>query len=876
MLEQYRKHLAERAALGIPPLPLDAKQTSELCELLKNPPKGQEEILLHLLSDRVSPGVDPAAYVKAGFLTAIAKKEITSPLVSRIEAVQLLGTMIGGYNVQSLIDLLQWPTVSLSDSSETPLVMGGQGKEPIAAYAANALSKILLVYDAFHDVLELSKTNPFAKRVIDSWAEAEWFTLRPTVPEAITVTVFKVPGETNTDDLSPAQSATTRPDIPLHALVMLESRQPGSLATIAELKEKGHPVAYVGDVVGTGSSRKSAINSVLWHTGNNIPFVPNKRAGGYVLGGAIAPIFFNTAEDAGALPIQCDVSQLETGMVITIHPYKGEITNEAGEVISTFALKPDTIFDEVRAGGRIPLLIGRTLTDKTRLALGLEPSTVFTRPQQAFDTGKGYTLAQKMVGKACGLPGVRPGTSCEPIITTVGSQDTTGPMTRDELKELACLGFSADLVIQSFCHTAAYPKPVDIQTHHELPDFFASRGGVALRPGDGIIHSWLNRMLLPDTVGTGGDSHTRFPLGISFPAGSGLVAFAAALGVMPLDMPESVLVRFKGELQPGITLRDVVNAIPYVAIQKGLLTAEKQNKKNVFSGRILEIEGLPDLKVEQAFELTDASAERSCAGCTIKLSVETISEYLRSNVALLKNMIARGYHDPRTMLRRVAKMEEWLANPVLLEGDADAEYAEIIEIDLNEIKEPIVAAPNDPDNVKLLSEVANDPVQEVFVGSCMTNIGHYRATAKVLEGAGEVKTRLWISPPTRMDEHQLKEEGVYSIFGAAGARTEIPGCSLCMGNQARVADGTTVFSTSTRNFNNRMGKDARVYLGSAELAAVCALLGRLPTVQEYLDIVARKIHPFADDLYRYLNFDQILGFEDEGRVISKEEQALLV
>ncbi|MBC1219012.1 bifunctional aconitate hydratase 2/2-methylisocitrate dehydratase [Nostoc sp. UCD121] len=875
MLEQYRKHVAERAALGIPPLPLDAKQTSELCELLKNPPKGQEEILLHLLRDRVSPGVDPAAYVKAGFLTAIAKEEITSPLIAPIEAVQLLGTMIGGYNVQSLIDLLQLPTVSVSDSSETPLVMGGQGKEPISAYAANALSKILLVYDAYHDVLELSKTNPFAKRVVDSWAEAEWFTMRPTVPEAITVTVFKVPGETNTDDLSPAQSATTRPDIPLHALVMLESRQPGSLATITELKKKGHPVAYVGDVVGTGSSRKSAINSVLWHTGNDIPFVPNKRAGGYVLGGAIAPIFFNTAEDAGALPIQCDVTKLETGMVITIHPYKGEITNETGEVISTFDLKPDTILDEVRAGGRIPLLIGRTLTDKTRLALGLEPSTVFTRPQQAFDTGKGYTLAQKMVGKACGLPGVRPGTSCEPIITTVGSQDTTGPMTRDELTELACLGFSADLVIQSFCHTAAYPKPVDIQTHHELPDFFASRGGVALRPGDGIIHSWLNRMLLPDTVGTGGDSHTRFPLGISFPAGSGLVAFAAALGVMPLDMPESVLVRFKGELQPGITLRDVVNAIPYVAIQKGLLTAEKQNKKNVFSGRILEIEGLPDLKVEQAFELTDASAERSCAGCTIKLSVETISEYLRSNVALLKNMIARGYHDPRTMLRRVAKMEEWLANPVLLEGDADAEYAEIIEIDLNEIKEPIVAAPNDPDNVKLLSEVANDPVQEVFVGSCMTNIGHYRATAKVLEGAGEVKTRLWIAPPTRMDEHQLKEEGVYSIFGAAGARTEMPGCSLCMGNQARVADGTTVFSTSTRNFNNRMGKDARVYLGSAELAAVCALLGRLPTVQEYLDIVASRIHPFADDLYRYLNFDQIVGFEDEGRVIALEDMPRL-
>ncbi|HEY9801360.1 MAG TPA: bifunctional aconitate hydratase 2/2-methylisocitrate dehydratase [Leptolyngbyaceae cyanobacterium] len=876
MLESYRQHVAERAALGIPPLPLDAKQTSELCELLKNPPKGEEDTLLHLLRDRISPGVDPAAYVKAGFLTAIAKKEVKSPIISPIQAVQLLGTMVGGYNVQSLIELLQFPTVSVSDSSETPLVMGGEGKEPIAAYAAAALSKTLLVYDAFHDILELSKTNPYAKRVIDSWAEAEWFTSRPQLPEYINVTVFKVPGETNTDDLSPATHATTRPDIPLHALAMLESRQPGSLETIAELKKKGHPVAYVGDVVGTGSSRKSAINSVLWHTGEDIPYVPNKRAGGYILGGAIAPIFFNTAEDAGALPIQCDVTKLETGMVITIYPYKGRITNEAGELISTFTLKPDTILDEVRAGGRIPLLIGRTLTDKTRQALGLEPSTVFIRPQQPKDTGKGYTLAQKMVGKACGLPGVRPGTSCEPIMTTVGSQDTTGPMTRDELKELACLGFSADLVMQSFCHTAAYPKPVDIKTHHELPDFFASRGGVALRPGDGIIHSWLNRMLLPDTVGTGGDSHTRFPLGISFPAGSGLVAFAGALGVMPLDMPESVLVRFKGELQPGITLRDIVNAIPYVAIQQGLLTVEKENKKNIFSGRIMEIEGLPDLKVEQAFELTDATAERSCAGSTIKLSVETVAEYLRSNVALLKNMIARGYQDSRTILRRIAQMEAWLANPVLLEADADAEYAAIIEIDLNEIKEPIVAAPNDPDNVKLLSEVANDPVQEVFVGSCMTNIGHYRATAKVLEGAGEVKTRLWIAPPTRMDEHQLKEEGVYSVFGAAGARTEMPGCSLCMGNQARVADGTTVFSTSTRNFNNRMGKGARVYLGSAELAAVCALLGRIPTVQEYLDIVANKIHPFAENLYRYLNFDQIVGFEDEGRVISKEEQALLL
>jgi aconitate hydratase 2/2-methylisocitrate dehydratase len=857
MLESYRQHVAERAALGIPPLPLDAQQTSGLCELLKNPPAGEEETLLHLLRDRIPPGVDPAAYVKAGFLTGIAKGEISSPLVSPIYAVELLGTMLGGYNVGSLIDLLK------SDNAE------------IAQAAATALSHITLVYDAYHDVLDLSSTNPYAKQVVDAWANADWFTSRPTLAEAITVTVFKVPGETNTDDLSPAQHATTRPDIPMHALAMLESRQPGSLETIAELKKKGHPVAYVGDVVGTGSSRKSAINSVLWHMGNDIPFVPNKRAGGYVLGSTIAPIFFNTAEDAGALPIQCDVTKMETGMVITIYPYKGEITNEAGEVISTFSLKPDTILDEVRAGGRIPLLIGRTLTDKTRTALGLEPTTLFTRPQAPADTGKGYTLAQKMVGKACGLPGVRPGMSCEPIQTTVGSQDTTGPMTRDELKELACLGFSADLVMQSFCHTAAYPKPVDIKTHHELPDFIAQRGGVALRPGDGIIHSWLNRMLLPDTVGTGGDSHTRFPLGISFPAGSGLVAFASALGVMPLDMPESVLVRFKGELQPGVTLRDIVNAIPYVAIQKGLLTVEKKNKKNIFAGRIMEIEGLPDLKLEQAFELTDATAERSCSGCTIKLSVETVSEYLRSNVALLKNMVARGYQDARTIMRRVAKMEEWLVNPVLMEADADAEYAEIIEIDLNEIKEPIVAAPNDPDNVKLLSEVENDPVQEVFVGSCMTNIGHYRATAKVLEGAGSVKTRLWIAPPTRMDETQLKEEGVYGIFGAAGARTEMPGCSLCMGNQARVADGTTVFSTSTRNFNNRMGKDARVYLGSAELAAVCALLGRIPTVQEYLDIVGTKIQPFADNLYQYLNFDQIAGFEDEGRVIALEDMPKL-
>ena len=810
-----------------------------------------------LLRDRIPPGVDEAAYVKAAFLTAIAKDEITSPLISHQGAVSLLGTMVGGYNVQSLIDLLK-----VRDES-------------IASAAANALSKTLLVFDAFNDVLHLSEVNPFAKQVIDAWAEADWFIGRPQLPETITVTVFKVPGETNTDDLSPAPHATTRPDIPLHALAMLESRMPGGLETIAELKKKGHPVVYVGDVVGTGSSRKSAINSVLWHIGNDIPYVPNKRAGGYILGGKIAPIFFNTAEDSGALPIECDVSKLNTGDVITIHPYNGEITNEAGEVISTFTLKPDTILDEVRAGGRIPLLIGRSLTDKTRAALGLEPSTLFVRPSLPEDTGKGFTLAQKMVGKACGLPGVRPGTSCEPLMTTVGSQDTTGPMTRDELKELACLGFSADLVMQSFCHTAAYPKPVDIKTHKELPDFFSTRGGVALKPGDGIIHSWLNRMLLPDTVGTGGDSHTRFPLGISFPAGSGLVAFASALGVMPLDMPESVLVKFTGELQPGVTLRDIVNAIPWVAMQQGKLTIGKENKINVFNGRIMEMEGLPDLKVEQAFELTDATAERSCSGSTIKLSEETVAEYLRSNVVLMKNMIARGYQDAPTLLRRIAKMEAWLANPSLMSADANAEYVDTLEVNLSEIKEPIVAAPNDPDNVKLMSECAGDKVDEVFIGSCMTNIGHYRAAAKILEGAGTVKGRLWICPPTRMDEQQLREEGVYGIFAAAGARTEMPGCSLCMGNQARVEDNATVFSTSTRNFNNRMGKGARVYLGSAELAAVCALLGKIPTVEEYMTIVAQKVDPFKGDLYRYLNFDQIENFEDFGRVIPVDQMPQL-
>jgi len=851
MIELYRQHIAERSALGIPPLPLSAEQASGLCELLKNPPAGEEAALMEMLTDRIPPGVDQAAYVKAGFLTAIAKSEITSPLITPTAATELLGTMMGGYNVHALIDLLQ--------------------VNEVAPTAVAALSKTLLVYDAFHDVQELAETNSYAQQVIDSWAAADWFTTRPKLAEAITVTVFKVPGETNTDDLSPATHATTRPDIPLHALAMLETKQPGSLEAIANLKKQGHPVAYVGDVVGTGSSRKSAINSVLWHIGDDIPHVPNKRSGGFILGGNIAPIFFNTAEDSGSLPIECDVSTMETGMVITIYPYKGEITNEEGTVISTFTLKPDTILDEVQAGGRIPLLIGRTLTDKIRAAMGLEPSPEFRRPHIPSDTGKGFTLAQKMVGKACGLPGVRPGTSCEPLMTTVGSQDTTGPMTRDELKELACLGFSADLVMQSFCHTAAYPKPVDLITQHDLPDFINSRGGVSLRPGDGIIHSWLNRMLLPDTVGTGGDSHTRFPLGISFPAGSGLVAFAAALGVMPLDMPESVKVKFTGSLQPGVTLRDVVNAIPYVAIQKGLLTVEKQNKQNIFSGRIMEMEGLPDLKLEQAFELTDATAERSCAGSTIKLSPETVAEYLRSNVALLKNMAARGYGDARTILRRVVKMEQWLANPVLLEADADAEYVTTLEVNLDDIKEPIVAAPNDPDNIKLMSECAGDPIHEVFIGSCMTNIGHYRAAAKVLDGASMAKAKLWIAPPTRMDEKQLREEGMYDIFVAAGARTEMPGCSLCMGNQARVDDGVTVFSTSTRNFNNRMGKDAQVYLGSAELAAVCALLGRIPTVAEYLEVMAEKIDPFAADLYRYLNFNEIAGFEDEGRVISLEE-----
>jgi aconitate hydratase 2/2-methylisocitrate dehydratase len=857
MLNAYSKLAAEREAQGVPALPLTAEQTKDLTQLLENPPTDQKQILLELLSDRIPPGVDEAAYVKATWLSAVAQGNASSPFVAPLEATRLLGTMVGGYNVAALIELLN------------------NSDEELAKCAAQGLSRTLLVYDAFNEVMDLATSNRFAKQVVDSWAAAEWFTTRAELAESITVTVFKVDGETNTDDLSPATHATTRPDIPLHALAMLETRDPNGLNTIAKLKENGHPVAYVGDVVGTGSSRKSAINSVLWHTGNDIPHVPNKRAGGVILGGKIAPIFFNTAEDSGALPIECDVSQLNTGDVITIRPHAGTVERD-GTVISHFDLKPSTISDEVRAGGRIPLMIGRALTDKVRNQLGLPPSEVFIRPSTPQDNGKGFTLAQKMVGKACGLPGVQPGTSCEPLMATVGSQDTTGPMTRDEMKELACLGFSSDLVMQSFCHTAAYPKPVDLQTQQDLPDFFAQRGGVALRPGDGIIHSWLNRMLLPDTVGTGGDSHTRFPLGISFPAGSGLVAFAAAIGAMPLDMPESVLVRFSGALQPGVTLRDVVNAIPWVAIQRGLLTVEKANKKNIFNGRIMEIEGLPDLKLEQAFELTDATAERSCAGCTIKLSEATVSEYLRSNVALLKNMIARGYSDARTLARRVKAMEDWLANPQLLQADPDAEYAEILEINLDELTEPVLACPNDPDNVKLLSEVAGNAVQEVFIGSCMTNIGHYRAAAKVLEGSGTNKARLWVCPPTRMDEEMLKQEGYYATFEAAGSRMEMPGCSLCMGNQARVDDDTTVFSTSTRNFNNRLGKGAQVYLGSAELAAVCALLGRIPNPEEYQRIAAEKINPLSDELYRYLNFDQIAGFEDQGRVMSADDEAAVL
>lgn len=840
MLQEYQKHVEERAAEGLPPLPLDAQQVSDIVEGLKQPKNSDSGALLELLIHRVPPGVDKAAYVKAGFLAAVAKAETACDLITPIYATELLGTMMGGYNIHPLINLLD--------------------HDLTAEAAEKALSKTLMVYDAYHDIVEKAENNSYAKRVLQSWAEAEWFLSRPQLAESITLTVFKVPGETNTDDLSPATEAWSRPDIPLHAKAMLVSKMPDALDTIITLKEKGHPLAYVGDVVGTGSSRKSAINSVLWHMGHDVSFVPNKRQGGVILGNNIAPIFFNTAEDSGALPIECNVDQLATGDVITIKPYEGKVYNQAGEVVSEFTLRPTTIADEVRAGGRIPLIIGRGLTDKARETLGMPASTVFMRPVEPVQSDKGFTLAQKMVGVACGVEGVRPGAYCEPKVTTVGSQDTTGAMTRDELKELACLGFSSDLVMQSFCHTAAYPKPVDIKLQHELPEFISTRGGVSLRPGDGVIHSWLNRMILPDTVGTGGDSHTRFPIGISFPAGSGLVAFAAALGVMPLDMPESVLVRFKGEMQPGITLRDLVNAIPYVAIQKGLLTVEKKGKKNIFNGRVLEIEGLPDLKVEQAFELSDASAERSANGCTVRLTKEPIIEFVNSNISLMEWMIAEGYEDARTLQRRIDAMRVWLADPHLLEPDADAEYAEIIEIDLNEIKEPLLACPNDPDDIKPLSEVAGVEIDEVFIGSCMTNIGHYRAAGKVLEKMGSLPVKLWIAPPTKMDQHQLTEEGIYSIFGRVGARTETPGCSLCMGNQARVADNATVVSTSTRNFPNRLGNGADVYLSSAELAAAVASMGRIPTVAEYMEKVA-GIQPMANEIYRYLNFNELEHYQ---------------
>lgn len=859
MLEDYRKHVAERAEKGVVPQPLNEIQVAGLVDLLKNPPVGEEGFLLDLLENRIPPGVDQAAYVKAGFLAAIVRGETSSPLLSKQKAIELLGEMQGGYNVQPLIDAL--------DDKE------------LAVYAGEALKHTLLVFDAFHDITERADAgNEIAKEVIQSWADAEWFTSRPEVPKKSTYKTFKVTGETNTDDLSPAQDAWSRPDIPLHALAMLKNAREGihpdqdgvigPMKQIEVLKQDGIPLAYVGDVVGTGSSRKSATNSVLWLMGDDIKGVPNKRAGGLCLGGKIAPIFFNTMEDAGALPIEVDVSQLNMGDVFDIYPYDGKITRHGSdEVLSTFELKSPTLLDEVRAGGRIPLIIGRGLTNKAREYLGLSQSDVFAQPEQPEDTGKGFTLAQKMVGRACGLPegkGVRPGAYCEPKMTTVGSQDTTGPMTRDELKDLACLGFSADLVMQSFCHTAAYPKPIDVQTQHTLPDFIMNRGGVSLRPGDGIIHSWLNRMLLPDTVGTGGDSHTRFPMGISFPAGSGLVAFAAATGVMPLDMPESVRVRFIGEMQPGITLRDLVHAIPLQAIKEGLLTVEKAGKKNVFNGRILEIEGLENLTVEQAFELSDASAERSAAGCTITLSEESVKEYLTSNITLLKWMIAEGYGDARTLARRIKGMEDWLANPSLLRADEDAEYAEDITIDMSTIKEPILCCPNDPDDAKTLSDVAGDKIDEVFIGSCMTNIGHFRAAANLLTEvpAGSLSTRLWIAPPTKMDERQLMDEGLYNVFAQAGARTEMPGCSLCMGNQARIAPKSTAVSTSTRNFPNRLGQGANVYLASAELAAVASVLGRLPTNEEYQKY-AGKLDSMSSEIYRYMNFDRMADYLKE-------------
>ena len=859
MLQAYRTHVAERAALGIPPLPLSARQTADLIELLKNPPAGEESALMDLITYRVPAGVDDAAKAKASYLAAVAHGTELCKLISREKATELLGTMLGGYNISPLVDLL-------SDSA-------------VAAVAAAGLKKTLLMFDQFHDVKEKAdKGNLQARSVIQSWADGEWFTSRPEVARSITVSIFKVAGEINTDDLSPAPDAWSRPDIPLHALTMHKNPRPGvtpeqegkrgPVKFIEDLRARGHLVAYVGDVVGTGSSRKSATNSVLWFTGEDIPFVPNKRFGGVCLGGKIAPIFYNTMEDSGALPIELDVSQMQMGDVVELRPYEGRALKD-GKVIAEFQLKSDVLFDEVRAGGRIPLIVGRGLTSKAREALGLPPSSLFRLPQNPVDTKAGFTLAQKMVGRAVGLSagqGVRPGTYCEPRMTSVGSQDTTGPMTRDELKDLACLGFSADLVMQSFCHTAAYPKPVDVKMHHELPDFISTRGGISLRPGDGIIHSWLNRMLLPDTVGTGGDSHTRFPIGISFPAGSGLVAFGAATGVMPLDMPESVLVRFKGRLQPGVTLRDLVNAIPLYAIKAGLLTVAKQGKKNIFSGRILEIEGLPDLKVEQAFELSDASAERSAAGCTVHLDKAPIIEYINSNITMLKWMIATGYQDVRTIQRRIAAMQAWLANPVLMKADGDAQYSAVIEIDLADVHEPIVACPNDPDDVKTLTEVAGSKIDEVFIGSCMTNIGHFRAASKLLENKRDIPVKLWMAPPTKMDARQLSEEGHYGVLGSAGARMEMPGCSLCMGNQAQVKEGATVFSTSTRNFPNRLGKNSNVYLGSAELAAICSKLGRIPTKQEYMTDMG-VLTASSADIYKYLNFDQIGEFTDAAATV---------
>ena len=864
MLEAYRTHVAEREELGVPPKPLDAAWTSELVELLQDPPKGEEDFLLDLLTNRIPPGVDEAAYVKAGFLSAIVKDEASSPIVDKPLAVELLGNMLGGYNVSTLIDLLD--------------------DQDLAEKAADQLKKITLVFDAFYDIsAKADQGNSLAKAIIQSWADAEWFNSKDPVASEIKAVVFKVSGETNTDDLSPAQDAWSRPDIPLHAKAMykmqregLQPEEPGVIGPMGQIKaikERGLPVAYVGDVVGTGSSRKSATNSVLWFFGDEIDGVPNKNSGGICIGNKIAPIFFNTMEDAGALVFEAPVEKINTGQIIKIFPYEGKITDESGEILSEFEMKSEVIFDEVQADGRINLIIGRSLTQRSREYLGLPRSDCFREAESPEESGAGFTLAQKMVGKACGLEGVRPGTYCEPKMTTVGSQDTTGPMTRDELKDLACLGFSADLVMQSFCHTAAYPKPVDIETQHTLPDFIKNRGGVSLRPGDGIIHSWLNRMLLPDTVGTGGDSHTRFPMGISFPGGSGLVAFAAATGVMPLDMPESVLVRFKGSMQPGITLRDLVHAIPYYAIKEGLLTVEKKNKKNVFSGRVLEIEGLEGLTVEQAFELSDASAERSAAGCTISLSEDSVKEYLASNITLLRWMISEGYGDIRTLERRATAMEDWLRAPELMRADANAEYFATIEIDLDEIKEPIVCCPNDPDDAKTLSEVAGNKVDEVFIGSCMTNIGHFRAAGKLLDQAASVNTRFWICPPTRMDAHTLMEEGYYNIYGKVGARTEMPGCSLCMGNQARVLANATVISTSTRNFPNRLGDGADVYLGSAELATVGGILGHLPTPEEYLRY-AELIDSMSEEIFSYMNFNQIASFQEaamDGKRIATQE-----